>query len=594
MGEVEVDVGNHCSVEGEDECGARIWANNSEENHSEDRFFGVDLTPPSIDQPELYEGDRTGNESGSYFKEEVSIRASISDDLSGLEDNSCRVRFDGSGSWLLSGVSQDGDYCYYNDYNPGSDIEIEFNVSDEAGNSNASESSTFIYDDQPPNTFASAVKSDGSSYSFGERTNSPYVDVSLTCQEDGSDCDETYYCVDSEDDCTPDNVYSEPVQISDEGSNYIRFYSEDELGNTESVNSEEIIIDTVLPVVNLVSPENDTVTEDENATFTCNISDNEEVSGLTLHIWDSDGEDYFTNTTSLSGTSNTSSWNKTFTDNDAYEWNCLGEDDAGNEVWSEEGNYSYTFAIFPEMNDSFIEPFPEAITREDLKGYCNAVHDDFDEVGYNYEWYRDGSLHSNGSTEEMYPVGEDVNVGNVSSNETGPEEDWVFGCQAYDNLSMSSWLNSSVTLITDPQVLLESLSPVGDIDVMRDEYFNITLNASCTGGSCGDVDISFVSDGSLLPVGSGSPFYIDESNPETVNLDDGDSELVISRVNATGSDSTSAEFYEFANMTGDNSVSNQTSEYTVTIMDMAFGSVIETDSTGIIEVDEDGSIITAE
>ncbi len=112
----------------------------------------------------------------------------------------------------------------------------------------------FKIDTTLPTTTATAVKSDGSDYSFGEWTNSNYVNVTLSCSDSGSGCDITQYCTDTDNSCTPSTTYSTPVQISTEGTSYIRFRSNDTVGNLETTKNETIKIDTTSPVLNFTPP----------------------------------------------------------------------------------------------------------------------------------------------------------------------------------------------------------------------------------------------------------------------------------------------------------------------------------------------------
>jgi len=64
----------------------------------------------------------------------------------------------------------------------------------------------------------------------------------------------TYYCVDEEDSCYPDNEGdAAEVEISNEGIYYLRYYSVDNYNeNTEEIKSETIMIDKTSPIVEVV------------------------------------------------------------------------------------------------------------------------------------------------------------------------------------------------------------------------------------------------------------------------------------------------------------------------------------------------------
>jgi len=75
--------------------------------------------------------------------------------------------------------------------------------------------------------------------------------VTLTCSDDISGCNVTYYCVDTANTCTPNIVYTEPIVITDEGTSYVRFYSVDNEGNVEDTKYAEIKIDKTPPVTTI-------------------------------------------------------------------------------------------------------------------------------------------------------------------------------------------------------------------------------------------------------------------------------------------------------------------------------------------------------
>ena len=101
-----------------------------------------------------------------------------------------------------------------------------------------------------PATSASGVKSDSSAYTFG-LISSSYVNISLSCSPGvGVPCDTTLYCTDSANTCTPAAVYSSPVQVSSQGSTYIRYKSNNTYNNSETVQNKTLLIDTAAPYLN--------------------------------------------------------------------------------------------------------------------------------------------------------------------------------------------------------------------------------------------------------------------------------------------------------------------------------------------------------
>ncbi len=73
--------------------------------------------------------------------------------------------------------------------------------------------------------------------------------ITLTCSDNGVGCSTTMYCVDQSDTCTPNTVYSGPVTITNNDTNYIRYASNDTNNNWESVNSKRVRVDMVAPTI---------------------------------------------------------------------------------------------------------------------------------------------------------------------------------------------------------------------------------------------------------------------------------------------------------------------------------------------------------
>jgi uncharacterized protein YjdB len=132
-----------------------------------------------------------------------------------------------------------------------------------AVNNSTTATVTLQIDTVAPTTTATAVNSSNASYSFGNWTSSLYVNVTLSCTDSGtptSGCNVTSYCTDTANTCVPNMTYAVPVQISTSGVSYIRYASTDNAGNTELAISQAIDIDTIAPVVSIISPVNTTYT----------------------------------------------------------------------------------------------------------------------------------------------------------------------------------------------------------------------------------------------------------------------------------------------------------------------------------------------
>ncbi|MGV8087420.1 MAG: BspA family leucine-rich repeat surface protein [Candidatus Woesearchaeota archaeon] len=205
-----------------------------------------DIIAPSVGQTSIYEGATYFNSTIYFYKGSVNISASASDTDTGINTSSCIYTKDGSNYLPATGYA--GGYCYQTNINDAVNRTFNFIVHDLEGNIGTGTSRTYTYDGSSPNTTANGIVSNGSSYSFGTASESLYVNITLNCNDSniGSGCNQTYYCTDTTNACTPSTTYSGGIiQISTVGQNYIRYYSNDYLNSTESIKNSSVIIGSI-------------------------------------------------------------------------------------------------------------------------------------------------------------------------------------------------------------------------------------------------------------------------------------------------------------------------------------------------------------
>ncbi|OJT21916.1 hypothetical protein BO221_24495 [Archangium sp. Cb G35] len=115
---------------------------------------------------------------------------------------------------------------------------LKFFSVDTAGNAEAHQTQNYVVDVQPPTTVASPA---------GGIINSARS-VALLCSDpEGSGCAATYYTTDGSTPTTGSPRYSAPLSIS--ATTTLRFFSVDQVGNTEAVRTERYTLDTAAPTV---------------------------------------------------------------------------------------------------------------------------------------------------------------------------------------------------------------------------------------------------------------------------------------------------------------------------------------------------------
>jgi len=127
---------------------------------------------------------------------------------------------------------------------------VRFASEDNAGNIQTTQSSGLIkIDKTPPTTFGN-ITSGTPSATGGYNTNVTYT---IFPQDNLSGVNITYFCFDSTDTCNPTTEYTQGIVLNNDigdYENYVRFFSIDNAGNNQTVQSSGLIwIDTISPAV---------------------------------------------------------------------------------------------------------------------------------------------------------------------------------------------------------------------------------------------------------------------------------------------------------------------------------------------------------
>jgi hypothetical protein len=148
----------------------------------------------------------------------------------------------------------------------------------------------------------------------------------------------------------------------------------------------------------------------------------------------------------------------------------------------------------------------------------------------------------------LYINGEllDVYTGNAITD----QDEIVFG--RIDSLDRNTWVTSDYNGSVD-EILIFNRS-------LSEEEVKAIYNDGA------GINLFEVSKGLISDTLGDTPFYTNESNPRTINLNAGQSQLVTAWVNATG-EFGDYIFFEFANRIKDMLTDNITSEYTIEIID---------------------------
>lgn len=199
----------------------------------------IDTTAPTVNTAYISAGNTGNNWATLYYNGTITIKADVSDTgWSELNTISCKYTIDWT-TWNTA--NYDTGYCYMTGLNPTTDIQTQFSIQDIAGNLTTGTARNYLYDNTAPTTTDNA----------NSTTGAIDVTITLTPVDTGINSITTYYCVDTAGICTPTNTGTNVSVTWVAGTvthKYVRYYSIDNLGNTEAIKiSPQINIDKENP-----------------------------------------------------------------------------------------------------------------------------------------------------------------------------------------------------------------------------------------------------------------------------------------------------------------------------------------------------------
>jgi hypothetical protein len=223
------------------------------------------------------------------------------------------------------------------------------------------------------------------------------------------------------------------------------------------------------------------------------------------------------------------------------------------------GGHKYYRVDVTDGGWNVINEFTSAVTGW---GYAMAVVGDalFVASATNDQWYYHTDLnYTDNSTSAGYTTTSAQGASNVISFNFNGSYMLRAG---YSNAEIRAYQTGERSCIDSTQCILPK---GGCIDSGTSFDWNKDgTDETCTSGTWGESSAK----GNLISMNtSATPFYTITQNPYNLTLNEGESQLITWWVNATGDLGTPYEFFAYANQTSNQSVSNVTSRWNVTILD---------------------------
>ncbi|MGB9707774.1 MAG: right-handed parallel beta-helix repeat-containing protein, partial [Candidatus Pacearchaeota archaeon] len=219
------------------------------------------------------------------------------------------------------------------------------------------------------------------------------------------------------------------------------------------------------PTVTLASPPNGNITISKNVNFTCNATDDIQLSNITFY-WNYSGSWQANGTVAVSGTSNQTTFVRTNLSNGVILWNCQACDNASqcrfaSTNWTVTINYTNTAPQYSNVGSNTTTPY----TNEPVLHY--AYWQDNDALsGYVFSSNYSGTWQN----DSWQPLTGAANWSNVTKN--APSASGTYGWRIYANDSENAWN------VTDTQIInVQNRAPQIALNLpLNNTQFNDTQN----------------------------------------------------------------------------------------------------------------------
>lgn len=220
-----------------------------------------------------------------------------------------------------------------------------------------------------------------------------------------------------------------------------------------NVYSALLSLDVTSPLVNLVSPADNSLNLSVNQTFICNSTD-WQLANVTFKLWNSSDDLYYNESINVFGVFNETVFNVSNIAYDTYRWNCLVYDNQSNFALA-----SSNFTLFVKnVSVSLISPLNGTHTNNNITNFnCSFATEsvkNLDNVTFSL-W---------NSTELVYNAS--YNTSGVSNSSLfnfnfSDENTYYWNCKAYNNHSESAIYSDNFTIVYDATYpVVNSLNPV--------------------------------------------------------------------------------------------------------------------------------------
>jgi len=443
-------------------------------NSSETRILTIDRTAPIIN---LLNSSFSTNEAQPKiyfnFTDDLSNKASCVLYFNNSEVGSNNSATENTTTFIIPDAQDDGNYTVY------------VNCTDLAGITNKSlEINVSI--DAPPTTTATGIKEDGTNYTFGEWTNSSYINVTLNCS--ALDCNTTLYCTDANNSCEP-NLTGTQIHISAEGITYLRFRSNDLAGNLEETKNKTIKIDRTKPLIQINSPSS-------NSTFNSNLIEinltvtEDNLNYTNISVYNSTGD--LVNSTTNNRTGNYII--NLYVPDGVYNITAISFDLAGNKNSTTIENITVDatppkiqFTAPTTQTGSYSQNYIEAnVTASDknmenvtiyLYNSTDLLYNFTNSTGFfhNFTNLNDGVYYLNATAKDSFGNTNKTETITIRLDTTPPEiSDWNINNTSVP-VNSSVKLNATITDFVGVDIVKFFIEPFGNLTVNKngDEYFII-------------------------------------------------------------------------------------------------------------------------